>query len=223
MNKAVREGGVGTHVYATLRTMVLDLKLAPGAPLVETELSASLGVSRTPIREALGRLAREGLVRQYPGRGAFVSEISLPDLIELYQMREALETYAARLAAESANDAGRAELAELLSQLESQRSALAAGDNAHYYQLMAKMDGLVVRLAGNKRLAVALSEIWAQISRARRVATQTPSRLLDTVDEHEAILSAIRDGDAERAATATRQHVRKSLANIKMAVSDGMI
>ena len=223
MNKSVREGGIGTHVYETLRTMVLDLKLPPGAPLVETELSASLGVSRTPIREALGRLAREGLVRQYPGRGAFVTEISLPDLIELYQMREALETYAARLAADSANAASHAELSDLLVQLESQRTSLAAGDSAHYYQLMARMDGLVIRLAGNKRLAVALSEIWTQISRARRVATQTPSRLLDTVDEHEAILTAIRDGDAERAATATRQHVRKSLANIRTAVSGGMI
>ena len=217
VGKPVREGGVGAQVYDTIRTMVLNLQLPPGAPLVETELSASIGVSRTPIREALARLAREGLVRQYPGRGAFVSEISLPDLIELYQMREALETHATRLAAHTIREGHPTDaIAGLLDRLEEERAALQGGDDQSYYELVTKMDGLIVQLAGNKRLGIALSEIWAQISRARRVAKHAPSRLVDTVDEHRAILAAIQDGDAERAASETRRHVRNSLANIKM-------
>jgi GntR family transcriptional regulator, rspAB operon transcriptional repressor len=218
-------GGVGAsaHAYEALRTMVLELELAPGTPLAETELSAKLGVSRTPIREALGRLAREGLVRQYPGRGAFVSEISVPDIVELYQMREALESHAARLAAESVDDEARGRLNELLGELVGERAALAAGENARYYALMSKMDEQIVGLAGNRRLAVALSEVWTQIRRARRVASRSPSRLLDSVDEHVAIVTAIRDGETHAAAEETRRHVRRSLANITSSLVDTVV
>lgn len=221
--KQGRSGGFGAQVYGQLREMILTLEFPPGAPLGESDLSERLGVSRTPIREALGRLAREGLVRQYPGRGAFVSEISIPDIVELYQMREALESHAARLAAESIREEGRAMLAELLEQLEGERKALAAGDNDRYYDLMARMDESIVRLAGNQRLAAALSEVWAQIRRVRRMASRSPARLLDTVDEHIAIISAIRDGDPERAATATLRHARHSLANVTRSMVNGAV
>jgi len=212
--RAERGTSVGDHAYRTLRAMVLELELPPGAPLAETEMSERLGVSRTPVREALGRLAREGLVRQHPGRGAFVSEISIPDLVELYQMREALETHAARLAAETIDDAGRAVLSELLEAFEQEREGLERGETDSYYELTARMDEAIVGLAGNRRLASALSEIWAQISRARRIASKSPTRLLATVDEHVSLVSAIRDGEAELAVNEIRAHVRRSLANV---------
>lgn len=212
--RPVRGMSVGDHAYHTLRTMVLELELPPGAPLAETEMSERLGVSRTPIREALGRLAREGLVRQHPGRGAFVSEISIPDLIELYQMREALESHAARLAAEAIDDDGRRALSDLSDAFEQEREAIERGETESYYRLTARMDETIVGMAGNKRLGNALAEIWTQISRARRVASKSPARLLATVDEHVSLLTAIREGDAERAAREIRLHVRRSLANI---------
>ena len=79
------------------------MELEPGTPLSEVDLSKRLGSSRTPVRESLHQLSREGLVRLVPGRGAFVAEISMRDIIELFQMREALETHAARLAAQAPN------------------------------------------------------------------------------------------------------------------------
>ncbi len=221
--KASRGIGAGAYAYEKLRAMVLDLELPPGTPLAETELSAKLGVSRTPIREALGRLAREGLVRQYPGRGAFVSEISVPDIVELYQMREALESHAARLAAESVDDNARAELDQIIEELDNERERLAAGEEASYYAVMAKMDAAIVRMARNARLAAALAEVWAQIRRARKVAAKVPMRLADTVDEHVAIVKAIRDGDPDRAAEETRRHVRRSLAAVTRSLVDGHV
>lgn len=215
MNQRIERGGSASdHAYETLRSMVLELELAPGAPLAETEVSERLGVSRTPIREALGRLAREGLVRQHPGRGAFVSEISVPDLVELYQMREALESHAVRLAAETVDEHGRQTLREISEALELEREALERGETDSYYRLIARLDEAVVQMANNKRLANALVETWAQISRARRVASRSPSRMLATVDEHISLITAISDGDDERAAKEVRVHVRRSLANI---------
>lgn len=221
--KASREGGAGAYAYEKLRSMLLELELAPGTPLAETELSAKLGVSRTPIREALGRLAREGLVRQYPGRGAFVSEISVPDIVELYQMREALESHAARLAAESVDDNARAVLDQIIDELNNERERLAVGEEASYYAVMAEMDSTIIRMARNERLAVALAEVWAQIRRARKVAAKVPMRLADTVDEHVAIVAAIRDGDPHRAAEETRRHVRRSLAAVTRSLVDGNV
>lgn len=211
---APRGTSVGDHAYQTLRRMVLELELPPGAPLAETEMSERLGVSRTPIREALGRLAREGLVRQHPGRGAFVSEISVPDLVELYQMREALESYAARLAARTVDDEGRVTLTQLAEEFEGEREALERGETESYYHLTARLDEAIVAIAGNRRLAGALGEIWAQITRARRLASKSPTRLLASVDEHVCLITAIRDGDGERAASEIRRHVQRSLANI---------
>jgi GntR family transcriptional regulator, rspAB operon transcriptional repressor len=216
--KSGRLTGVGEQAYQTLRDMVINFELPPGAPLAETELSERLGLSRTPVREALGRLAREGLVRQYPRRGAFVSEISVPDIVELFQMREALESHAARLAAEAD---GREVVSELLAELRATREPLARGEADSYYSLMRRVDEAIVELADNNRLGIALGEIWVQISRARRIASKSPRRLLDTVDEHISLLVAIREGDAERAAVEARMHVRRSLANITASLGSG--
>src|SRR5690606_10767984 len=87
------------QAYEQLKNLILDGELRPGEPMREQQLAERTGTSRTPVREALHELAREGLVRLVPGRGAFVAEISIPDLLELFQLRDVLEPYAARLAA----------------------------------------------------------------------------------------------------------------------------
>lgn len=203
------------QVYRDLKSMIMDNGLAPGASLAEKELSERLGASRTPVREALQRLAREGLVRLVPGRGAFISEISIPDVIELFQMREALEPYAVRLAARSPD---RRSVVPLLEELAT-GDELIDRDPAGYYSLTARLDGCIVELAGNERLRLALDEVWTQIRRARRVASANPRRLSDSVGEHVAILQAIGDGDQEAGEAAARVHVRRSLRHILSASS----
>jgi DNA-binding GntR family transcriptional regulator len=202
--------------------MVLDFELPPGTPLAEKEMSERLEVSRTPIREALGRLAREGLVRQHPGRGAFVSEISVPDLVELYQLREALESYAGRLAAERIDDISRAALGKLADEFEAERLVIERGEVSSYYSLNDRLDEAITDLADNRRLADILSETWAQVRRARRVTAKRQTRLLASLEEHLSIIGAIKDGDAERAEDEIRRHVRRSLANITVSLASNL-
>lgn len=198
------------QAYEQLKNLILDGELRPGEPMREQQLAERTGTSRTPVREALHELAREGLVRLVPGRGAFVAEISIPDLLELFQLRDVLEPYAARLAARAEN---RERVKPLLARLEGAPEMIEE-DPGTYYDLIREIDACMVDLAGNRRLADFLSQVWTQIRRARRLARTNPRRLLASVDEHAEILRAILDGEEEQAAEATRQHVKRSLQHL---------
>ena len=198
-------------VYELLKEEIVAWTVAPGAPLAEPELARRLGSSRTPIREALQQLAREGLVRTVPGRGSFVADISVNDVIELYQMRKVLESGAARLAAESAN---RARAEQLIERFSAAKHEINDQSNTTYYEVIADFDRAIIDLAVNQRLRQALHEVWAQMRRLRNIAALDPARLLATVDEHRAILEAILDGDAIAADQRTREHVDNSLQNV---------
>lgn len=213
----MRRGGV---VYSALRKEIRDWVLPPGTPLGEVEVSRRLNVSRTPVREAIQRLSREGLVVLVAGRGAFVSSISLPDILDLFQMREALEPQAARLAARSPS---RARIADLRAGFEGARHDIDTGDLGEYYKLTSDFDEIVASLAGNGRLHAALSEVWLQIDRARRLSAVNPARLSASVGEHLAILDAIVAGDEEAAAAAARYHVQQSLQNVVQSAASGRI
>lgn len=199
------------EVYRALKREIVEMELEPGTPLSEVDLSKRLGSSRTPVRESLHRLSREGLVRLVPGRGAFVAEISMRDIVELFQMREALETHAARLAAQAAD---RSSLAQLADDMKRGPELIERGDYRSYYELTERLDDAIVHLAGNARIKAALSELWDQIKRARHVAQAKPQRLAETVGEHLNILDAIIAGDESRSDEAVRLHVRNSMQSI---------
>ncbi|WP_129678146.1 GntR family transcriptional regulator [Candidatus Chloroploca sp. Khr17] len=94
------EGGLNQHAYQQIRRRILDGELRPSSPLSEHQLAVTLQLSRTPVREALKRLEKEGLVRSIPSRGTFITELTAHDILEIYQVRECLESLAARIAAE---------------------------------------------------------------------------------------------------------------------------
>lgn len=198
-------------VYAALKERIVSWDLAPSTPVPESEVSQEFGASRTPVREALQKLAREGLVRIIPGRGAFVAEISFSDIVELSQMREALECQAARLASHSPQ---RAVLVQFVSALEKSRSTINETDNDAYYELTQQLDATICELAGNERLRDALDEVWAQVERMRHGAATNVSRLCDSVDEHIAIVEAIIDGQPACADDKTRRHLSNSVDNL---------
>lgn len=198
--------------YDEIRRRIVEWELTPGTPLSEQELASELELSRTPVREALQRLSREELVRMVRGKGAFVAEISIPDVIELFEMREALEAQASRLASRSSDSEALVAVRTLLA--ERGRAALAKGDVSAYYSMTAGLDQEVVRLADNQRLARALDETWTQIHRVRRLSSASLERLQASVKEHIDILTAIIQGDEEDADQLTRAHVRNSLQHI---------
>jgi GntR family transcriptional regulator, rspAB operon transcriptional repressor len=199
------------RVYETLRERILDWDLAPGAPLSENDLARQLGGSRTPVRQAIQQLSREGLVRALPGRGAFVAEISLGDIVELFEMREILEAGAAVHAAQASS---RDSLKPLEQEFLDSRGAINDNDNSAYYDIIRRFDLEVLSLCGNRRLAQALEEIWAQARRLRHMAATDATRLAETVDEHIGILQAIVAGDEVEAADRVRKHVRTSADNV---------
>ena len=199
------------RAYIALRDEIVGSVLAPGEALPEAATAARLNVSRGPVREATRRLASENLVTIVPGRGAFVATVSLTDAVELYQLREALEPLACRLAA------GHPDEARLTAILAAMREALnlnAAGQVTQYHQLCSDMDGAIAAMCGNARLATMLTEVWQQAARTRGIADSNTSRLRESVSEHEQLLQAIIERDATLAESLCRAHIRRSMQNV---------
>ncbi|MEU6564884.1 GntR family transcriptional regulator [Nocardia nova] len=206
----------GERVYEQLAEEIIRGDLPAGTHLNEVRLAERLGVSRTPLREAVQRLTREGLARVTAGRGAFVSDIALADVVHLFQAREALETYLARLSARAQD---REVFGRLRAEFESQRELLGSAPavDEHldaYYALIDRMDTAILHGTANPYLAEALGSLRGNLRRLRHIARRTPNRMLQTIEEHLAICRAIHDGNEELAAQATAVHVNNSLHNI---------
>lgn len=197
--------------YETLRDDILNWRLAPGTALSETELALRLGVSRTPLRAALARLALEGLVDTSRGRTGIVPDVSVESIAQQFEVREALELQAARLAARRRDPAVFAELVESFGDA---TETLASGGTDAYYAVVSRFDEAMDDAVGNPAMRQALESVRVHLVRARRLAQDNPDRLLQAAAEHRLICEAVRDGDADLAASATAVHLRGSLTTI---------
>lgn len=197
------------HAYVRLRAEIIDWSLEPGTPLGEIETAARLGVSRTPLREALSRLTAEGLVTS-AGRTSRVAPLSRQHIVELFELREALETQAARLAARRREPAPFEALRAAFLAL----PAVEAADVGPYYELTARLDAEIDRAADSGALRSALRDLRGQLQRARRSARDDPDRLAQATREHLLIVDAILAGDELLAAQATAVHLHASLRHI---------
>jgi len=190
------------RAYVAIRRLIVTLDLEPGSVINERELVERLAIGRTPVREALRRLAQEGLVEVYPRRGMFVTDVDVRRLAQLSEVRAVLEPEAARLAAERLAEAGRAELDELVRELD--------GDELDEQALMAldeRIHRAVYRWARNDLLEATLEQYYVLALRIWTIALDHRHELQDAVQEHRALLAAIGDGDGERAAATMRAHV----------------
>jgi DNA-binding GntR family transcriptional regulator len=198
------------RAYRTLLDEIQSGVLAPGAVIAEVEQAARLGVSRTPLREALGRLAADGLVVQQSPRVTVVSEIDVADIRALFEVRRALEESAARLAAQRGDPAVFAALADGFDRLRLDDIDPAPSHD----DLFARFDAQVDASAANDYLTAALRTIRTHLVRVRRLARENPARVAAAVAEHHAIARAIADRDGERAAHATHLHLHNALESI---------
>ena len=191
-------------VYDRLKSAIVEGELAPGARMLEVELAGKLGVSRTPVREALVRLAQEGLAELLPGRGARVRVLSPAEVSEVYEVRAALEAEAARLAAQRASEGELEELARL----EAALHRIPKTDLAEQTRADTRFHARLVALSKNRELERLFHQLDAKLALARRFSAdenQSPK----TLAEHRAILEALKARDPEAAARAARAHVER--------------
>lgn len=203
----------GERAYATLLDEIQTGALAPGTVLGEVEQSTRLGVSRTPLREALRRLASDGLVAQASPRVTVVAGIDADDIRALFELRRALETQAARSA--SARGDGR-----LFTALAGEFAAVDTADADAYYSLIARFDAQIDDAVANPYLSAALRGVRTHLVRVRRMARDNPLRLAASTGEHELIARAIGAGDPELAVHATHVHLHNALTTILEALTE---
>lgn len=192
------------EVANRLRAMIDDHTLMPGAWIDEIALAGSLGISRTPLREALKVLASEGLVRLEPRRGCFVNELSERDLDDIFPLMALLE---GRCAYEAARNA----TSEDLDALECQHADLAryaaAGQIDAYYETNYQIHEAIQRLAGNRWLTGVISDLRKVLRLSRHKSLRLPGRIADSCAEHLSVFAALKARDAERAEIMMKRHL----------------
>ena len=188
----------------SLEQRIVEGELGNGKRLDETELSNFYGVSRTPVREALQRLAESGLAEHLPRRGTFVRSPSLSQLVEMFEVMAELECMAIRLAARRATSN---DIDALEKDNETCRAAVAANDTKKYYEVNARLHGHIYQMSGNSFLANEARRLHDRLRPFRRLQLRVRGRMEESMAEHDIILAALRDGDADRAMETMKKHI----------------
>lgn len=190
------------QVRDTLRHRIFDGYYAPGTRLVERELATEFSVSRLPVREAMRMLRQEGLVVEKATRGSMVAALNEKDVRDLFDLREALEVFACRLAAERATDEQLSELSELL---DAASALLAAGKLDKAQRTNSEFHDRVIAVADNEPLRAALEPLLGRLHWLFRHVDD----LGELINEHRLLLAAIASGDPQRAAEQSTHHIAK--------------
>lgn len=206
------------RAYAVLLEEIQSGAFAPGAVVGEVEQAARLGVSRTPMREAISRLAADGLVRQQSPRVLVVSGFDAGDIRSLFEARRALEEAMARIAAARAKS-------EIFTALAHEFDAKKPGQGSQgieaYYAVIQRFEEALDRAVDNPYLVQALRTVRTNLARARRLTRDKQDRLTASASEHALIARAIAAGDPELAAHATHVHLHHALASILESIKEG--
>lgn len=210
-----QEQSLGSQIFNKIREDILSGNYAQGEELKEATLGKKLGVSRTPVREALRQLELEGLVEIIPNRGARVTGISEKDIADIYVIRSRLEGLAARWAAEHISGEEIAELEEviLLSEFHLKKSQK---------DQMVRLDGrfheIMYRAAGSRMLEHVLTDFHYYVKMARFTSVKTKNRAEESVREHKAILEAVKNRDSALAEKLANEHIQHVIKNLEMKI-----
>ncbi len=198
-------------VYEIIKQRLLNQQVEPGTKLREEDLADQLGVSRTPVREAINKLERETLVEVIPRYGTFVANISSKDVEEIYQIREALECLAMRLALPRFKKSKLLELTRIHKECE---TPMEKDDFDPFIKVDTAFHHLLVRLSKNERLRRLMSNLDNQIRLCRLESFSVPGRAKKSLEEHQRIIEAMLKENAEEAEDLLRQHSRNAKNNI---------
>lgn len=198
--------GLSERAYQELRDAVLAGTFQPGDRLSVPEIAKKLGVSRSPAREAITRIAQEGLATVTRNRGAVVAAFDRRDLIEIYRIREMLEALACRLAATQASEH---ELSRMHQLHDEHAGVVGAGDVERHYDLDARFHAAIREAADSPRLSESLEMLQGQIRLGMHTTHRSPGAMDRAVRDHWLILSAVESGSPEFAENAVRMHIRR--------------
>ena len=194
-------------VFENLREAIVEGKLSPGKRLMEIQLAEQLGVSRTPVREAIRKLELEGLVVMIPRKGAYVSNMSLKDVVEVLEIRASLEGLAAYLAAERISD-------EDLIKLEKIADDFSQGKDEYDLETLLKKDvefhECIFKATNNKKLHQLINSLWEQVYRFRFMYISDYESTKNIDKEHKLILQALKSRDSQLAKQYAKEHIEKA-------------
>jgi DNA-binding GntR family transcriptional regulator len=198
-------------VYEELRMLIMTGQIKPGTRMMEIDLAESMGVSRTPVREAIRQLEKDNLVTIEPRRGAYVSDISAKDMEDMLFVREPLEGLATYLAAQNMTDDGLEELKKVNARYE---EAYNEGETESLIQLDTRFHNLITEGSGNKYLIAILKDLQEQVLRFRYIYFKSIRRAAEVIDEHRLILSSMIERDQDAAQKYSIEHIIKLRASI---------
>jgi len=220
--KSVNVPSLVDKVVRELREAIIFDQLKPGMHLAENDLSRKLAVSRSPIREALKILEKEGFINIIPRRGAFVAGISLKELTDIYIIRASLERLSGRLGVPNLKKKDLARMENLLQQMSDKTLK---GDIKGVFRLNEKFHDVLFVASGNERLIQIAQGLRIQIQRFRMASISVPGRLEEALREHEKIMECCRRKDADAAANLLEEHVLHAGLRLKdsLMVEKGLV
>lgn len=206
-------------VFETLREAILTGQLKAGERLMEVQLAEEMGVSRTPVREAIRKLELEGLVVMIPRKGAYVADISTKDIADVFEIRSALEALAAALACERITEDELEELERLLVKI---AECAEKNDLETLVQLDTQFHDILYRASRNDRLVQIINNLREHIQRFRTSSLATPGRMRETVEEHKALVEAISSRNVELAQRLAQEHIENAENRLLEALREEM-
>ncbi len=210
-NEPMTGYSLADKVFRQLEEEILNGALKAGEQLTEVRISQRLGVSRTPVREAIHRLEQDGLVRLIPNKGANVVGVSEQDLRDIYDIRMQLEGLASKWAAQRVTEEECRDLQDLL---ELQEFYTSKGDFEQLRNLDSRFHEMIYQLSGSRTLRQTLSSLHHLVQRYRKMSFATAGRSQKVLGEHQKIVDAIRSHDPEAAEKATFEHIENSATNM---------
>lgn len=205
-------GTLSHRVYQSLKNAILMLQYQPGQILRKRDICAQLGISRSPVSEAIARLATDGLVDVVPQAGTFVARFSMAEIREGAFLREALELAAVERVAAQITDE---QLRLLKRNMRIQQALVEDLDVQGFYQLDSEFHNLIMGFTGFPRLSTMAETSWLQVNRARQLILPNPNRVRDTLAEHQVIVAALEARDPGAARQASKAHLSQLLLHLE--------